>query len=181
MIHGGLNDYRFCSHHILPSACYYACTNINTEELAHLPRQPRYDLRHHSVSSFELGLHTTFSKSETYHRKQGNMRAYTIGDVDNKLISPTFAKKSFEQVLQVRIHFIRKHQIIVDNLQLRKIQKSFQQFISQLSLRKYMKLELNLLALSYVSWSVSPRNGYCPNTIQYKVTPTAHVSAGLPW
>lgn len=34
--------------------------------------------------------------------------------------------------------------------------------------------------LSYVSCSVSPRNGYRPSTIQYKVTPTAHVSAAFP-
>jgi len=42
--------------------------------------------------------------------------------------------------------------------------------------------EVNInLTLSYVSWSVSPRNGYSPNIIQYKVTPTAHVSDNLPW
>lgn len=38
----------------------------------------------------------------------------------------------------------------------------------------------NFHTLSYVSCNVSPRNGNCPTTIQYNVTPTAHVSAALP-
>uniref|UniRef100_A0A2P2M1J8 Uncharacterized protein n=1 Tax=Rhizophora mucronata TaxID=61149 RepID=A0A2P2M1J8_RHIMU len=37
-----------------------------------------------------------------------------------------------------------------------------------------------LTILSYVSCNVSPRNGYFPSIIQYKVTPSAHVSAALP-